>query len=41
MAEWITTCNVNVYNVEGVFDKLKTLDWKQRTNVKKEYTYMD
>lgn len=35
MAEWIITCNVNAYNVEGAFSKLKTLDWKQSTNIEK------
>ena len=35
MTEWIITCNINVYNVEGAFDKLDTIDWKQSTYVEK------
>ena len=35
MTEWIITCNVNAYNVEGAFDKLDTIDWKQSTYVEK------
>lgn len=35
MTEWIITCNINAYNVEGAFDKLDTIDWKQSTYVEK------
>lgn len=35
MTEWIITCNVKAYNVEGAFDKLDTIDWKQSTYVEK------
>lgn len=35
MTELIITCNINAYNVEGAFDKLDTIDWKQSTYVEK------
>jgi hypothetical protein len=33
MTEWIITCNTGAYNVEGAFEKLNKIDWKQSTNV--------
>ena len=29
MEQWIIPCNVNFYDVVGVFEKLKCVDWKQ------------
>ena len=29
MERWIVPCNVKYYDVEGAFNKLKRLDWKQ------------
>ena len=29
MEHWINPCNIKYYDVEGAFEKLKCLDWKQ------------
>ena len=29
MEQWIIPCNIKYYDVEGAFEKLKCLDWKQ------------
>lgn len=29
MTQWIIPCNIKYYDVEGAFNKLKVLDWKQ------------
>ena len=29
MAEWLVSCNIKYYDVDGAFKKLKRLDWKQ------------
>ncbi|SHH91634.1 hypothetical protein [Clostridium grantii] len=33
MADWIITCNINKYDVDGAFKKLDKLNWKQSTNI--------
>lgn len=33
MTEWIITCNTQLYDVVGAFDKLDTIDWKQSKNI--------
>lgn len=33
MGSWTAICNIKKYNVEDVFKKLNTIDWKQTTNV--------
>jgi len=35
MTEWIITCNINMYNVEGAFEKYDVIDWKQSMGVNK------
>lgn len=34
MVEWVITCNLSYYDIEGAFKKLKKIDWKQSTNIK-------
>ncbi|SHH24123.1 HNH endonuclease [Clostridium grantii] len=33
MVDWITSCNINEYDVDGAFKKLEKLNWKQSTNI--------
>lgn len=31
--EWITPCNIKMYDVIGAFKELKNINWKQSTNI--------
>lgn len=33
MTEWIITCNLKYYDINGAFRKFSKIDWKQRNNI--------
>jgi len=30
MSNWIITCNVNYYDIDGAYKNLKRIDWKAK-----------
>ena len=33
MTEWLISCDPRAYNLDGAFEKLEAIDWKQSTNI--------
>ena len=33
ITQWVIACNPNDYDIEGVFNKLDKVEWKQSTNI--------